>query len=173
MADALIFPNQSLFMVDRGWQRRKKTTLTTLPLREKDVNPQPLLVPEITITVAKVSTRSSNSNCSSARLAKTKEVKTSAKRTSKQFHQGRIISYEPRTKESKQPLGAQCSHQKGIPHMDRMTTNAARSESEEDRQNSFNLKRTLPGTATALYSIIDPEVIAFQKFVSYCTFLVI
>src|SRR5882757_3597465 len=47
--EAVIFPSQPLFMVDRGWQRHQKRSKKSIPSGETDL--QTSRVPEVTIRV--------------------------------------------------------------------------------------------------------------------------
>ncbi|EXJ81958.1 hypothetical protein A1O1_08025 [Capronia coronata CBS 617.96] len=167
MAEVVIFPAQPLFMVDRSWQRRTRR-LKTKSGRFAGHGP-PSRTPEVTITVAKSSVNTASSHYKRDVSSATKETQSAP--TGLQF-----MSYEPSRSDS--PT-RQTQGKKRIA----TTPNAiGRSKEKDPRRKSplssgrkhtgtTTLRSTLgdhvPGTASPLYSLIEPEASAFQGFVSY------
>ncbi|KAJ9607601.1 hypothetical protein H2200_007679 [Cladophialophora chaetospira] len=162
--EAVIFPDKPLFMVDRGWQRRKKRAVKTASqtIHERELNLQPSRVPEVTITVAKGpgGTRSNSP-------PETKNHPVPIKSSHTQSVPIQFMNYEPpKPKKQRQPGSRPCPRNgQAATHMPRKW--AAATKPEITREDLFVLKQSLPGTATSLYSVIDPEVSSFQEFISY------
>lgn len=158
--EAVIFPSQPLFMVDRGWQRHKKRSKKGAPFGE--MNLQASRVPEVTITVMKepddhTSTSSSrgNGNRKRAKSYKKKPVRL------------QFMSYEPPEKEKKgknrnKPAGG--VKQESLSEVGL----AINIQSRKLRIASPILKQSVSGALSPLYTLVDPEVDAFQTFVHYC-----
>ncbi|OAP61004.1 hypothetical protein AYL99_06008 [Fonsecaea erecta] len=161
--EAVIFPSQPLFMVDRGWQRRKKVKNDGFS-HEFDI--QTSRVPEVTIKVANWSPKTRPRSPHEAKCTE-RQAKTSTKESSqvqflaykppvvKQKQRGKSKKYEARKRTSDEITGA--GDKLPIPST---KTVAA-------REDIFFPRQVLPGTATALYTVIDPEVRSFQEFMSY------
>jgi hypothetical protein len=164
--EAVIFPDQPLFMVDRGWQRSKKkqgTHRTGRQIYEQQLDLQPSRVPEVTITVAKgVKTARPKSTAAAARDFRQAQTKVIAQ----DFRPAHFMSYEPpRPKKGNQTIRQKASSQckEG-----ESATNSTSASPEDIKRILSRFKQTLPGTATPLYSVLDPEVTSFQEFISYC-----
>ena len=157
-AEAVIFPNQPLFMVDRGWQRHTKKAGKKSPQgsRGGELETHLSRVPEVSITVPK---RDEDVDFMSRPETKMKTIRRGDK--SRQFASTQFLNYEPVKSKRKQH-----DSEKQLP--ERATPKGHIIKTEGTHQDSSLLKQSLPGTATALYSYIDPEVSSFQKFVSYC-----
>ncbi|KAJ9494205.1 hypothetical protein LTR99_003134 [Exophiala xenobiotica] len=156
MAEAILFPSQPMFMVDRGWQRsrKKKRTKNTLRIAESDA--QINGVPEVTITIAKPRSAKSRSQTGvpdaqernvkvqfrkyEPPLPKTKHVRRSAK----QATAGNTM----------QPLG-------------QTSTSTANTLHKFDLRHPPVLSSGMTGSSSLLYTVIDPEVSDFQRFISY------
>ncbi|KIW67789.1 hypothetical protein PV04_07017 [Phialophora macrospora] len=162
--EAVIFPDQPLFMVDRGWQRRKKRAAKNSPqaVHERELDLQPSRVPEVTITVAKGpgSTRSTSP-------PERKKDHRLAKAQAKQHAPIQFMNYEPPTSKKKQQHGPGGRAQTGTVHTGKSLYHDTAMKPKDIPRDLFILKKSLPGTATALYSVIDPEVSSFQEFVGY------
>jgi hypothetical protein len=163
--EAVIFPDQPLFMVDRGWQRRKKRAGKNSPraVHERELDLQPSRVPEVTITVAKGpgSTRSTSS-------PERKNDQTPAKGKAKQPAPIQFMNYEPPRPKRKQQHGPKERAQSRPSSTGKSLGDDTAMKPRDLPRDLFILKQSLRGTATALYSVIDPEVSSFQEFVSYC-----
>ena len=172
----MIFPNRPLFMVDRGWQRRKKRAgkLSPQDIHERELDLQPSRVPEVTITVAKEpakdrSTSPPDKNNNKSTSPPDKQSKQIPIRSGQeQSAPIQFMEYEPPKPKQKQPRGSKARARNGLTAKQRPSRTAALMDPEIMRENLFVLKQSLPGTATALYSVMDPEVSAFQDFISYC-----
>ncbi|EXJ71377.1 uncharacterized protein A1O5_05184 [Cladophialophora psammophila CBS 110553] len=162
--EAVIFPSQPLFMVDRGWQRRKKKLKNDALFQELDL--QTSRVPEVTIKVAK-----GPAGARSASPPKVKNNETHAKGNPKVPGQIQFMAYKPSVKKRKQHVKSKtCDQDEGAGKEGENTHvkfPVCSTNSEEVRKDAIFPKRTLPGTATALYTVIDPEVSSFQQFMSY------
>ena len=155
----MIFPDQPLFMVDRGWQRSKKRAgkNSSQTSYEGELDLQPSRVPEVTITVAK---GPAGSKSVSPPDSKKDQAPTRGK--PKRSAPVQFMNYEPLKSKRKQ-------QQRSQQHLPKKTPfKAPLLQPEDISQDLFVFKQSLPGTATALYSVIDPEVSSFQTFVSYC-----
>ncbi|KIW82381.1 hypothetical protein Z517_05408 [Fonsecaea pedrosoi CBS 271.37] len=157
--EAVIFPSQSLFMVDRSWQRRKRV--------KKDIHShelvlQPSRVPEVTIKVAQTPVGAGS----------TSVHKSQAKGNAKESGQIQFMTYKPKERTSKQNARSKKVRHTGpageqTPDSD-ATAPIPPTTSVETRKNVLlPTQLTLPGTATALYTVIDPEVSSFQEYMSY------
>ncbi|KIX04814.1 uncharacterized protein Z518_05685 [Rhinocladiella mackenziei CBS 650.93] len=163
--EAVIFPSEPLFMIDRGWERRKKTTRRNSPSR--GIRTQLARVPEVTITVAKGS--SAAKSTSTRRTRNSKTAKSSAEESTKlQF-----LNYEP-SKEEKKQLSQQKKPRrlsdKKISKLQGPRSSPpvdAGTEPQENRNLSPTLLKTMPGATAPLYNVIDPETKAFQSLLSY------
>ena len=161
MAEAVIFPDEPLFMVDRGWQRRKKKANRHTVPREQDLNLQPSRAPEISITIAVGSIDSRSRSPPEG-----KDDKRTPKSSPERRGQIEFMSYEPQKGSRKQATASKELHQNRKSAFHKSTC----LDPEEVHENLFVLKQALPGTAIALYPAIDPEVSSFQSFVNYCKF---
>ncbi|KIX94938.1 uncharacterized protein Z520_09248 [Fonsecaea multimorphosa CBS 102226] len=161
--EAVIFPSQPLFMVDRSWQRRKKVKNDAF---SQEIDLQSSRVPEVTIKVA-----NGPAEMRQASPPRAKDTERQAKAHAKEPNQVQFRAYNP-------SAGKQRHHGKSKKHekqkeVVRETTDADNQSSIPStksvvaRKDIFFPKWALPGTATALYAMIDPEVSSFQEFVSY------
>lgn len=161
----MIFPDRPLFMVDRGWQRLQKRAgkISAQAIHERELVLQPSRVPEVTITVAKEpnSTRSTSS-------PESKNGRTKTKGNQKKSASVQFMNYEPPKAKKKSQYAAKDLARSRRPVTEPLPSSAALMERDDIRNTSFVFKQALPGTATAFYSIIDPEVSSFQDYVSYC-----
>ncbi|ETI21849.1 hypothetical protein G647_05918 [Cladophialophora carrionii CBS 160.54] len=162
--EAVIFPDQPLFMVDRGWQRRKKRAGKNSPqaVYERELVLQPSRVPEVTITVA-----NRPGSATSTPPPDRENRQKPAKSDSKQPVHIQFMKYEPPPPKRKQQHGAKERTQTGASSTGKPLCNETTMRSRGVSQDLFTLKPSLPGTATALYLVIDPEVSSFQEFVGY------
>ncbi|EXJ59192.1 hypothetical protein A1O7_06624 [Cladophialophora yegresii CBS 114405] len=157
--EAVIFPDQPLFMVDRGWQRRKKRAGKDLPRAEyeRELQLQPARVPEVTITVAKAP----SSAGSTSQSTKENGLKP-AKGTAAQPVHTQFMNYEPSLPKKKQQHGKK---ERALPRTSSAGVQLCNDTTMGPRgtpQGSLTLKQSLAGTSTALFSVLDPEVSSFQ-----------
>ncbi|KIW31663.1 uncharacterized protein PV07_03275 [Cladophialophora immunda] len=162
--EAVIFPSQPLFMVDRGWQRRKKKAKNDALFQELDL--QTSRVPEVTIRVANGQAKTRSKSPPQARLGDTQ-----AKVNPRESGQIQFMAYKPSERKQRQPAKSKKTDQ--IKRTEKQVADTKvklhipPTELAEARKDVSFLKQTLPGTATALYTVIDPEVSSFQKFMTY------
>lgn len=162
--EAVIFPPQSLFMVDRGWQRRKKKGgAKDSPFTEHELDLQASRVPEITITVAKGSgdTRSTSP-------PETKNEQAQARSNSQQSGSIQFMTYEPQKLNRRRQQGLKDRKQAKQSDKGRTSCPSDAVGHAAIQKDVFTLKQSLPGTATALFPVVDPEVGCFQEYLSYC-----
>ncbi|EXJ77543.1 hypothetical protein A1O3_09770 [Capronia epimyces CBS 606.96] len=166
MAEAVIYPVQPLFMVDRSWQRRKKREKKGPDSRFGSDGRQPLCrVPDVTITLA--------DGPAGARVpsvldrARSQDVSTEVQ----------FVIYEPPRAETRpqqnrhekwsQDVGSntKCRRKK------RENGRAAPVSNDQEQTGTLpplpTLQQPVHGTASPLYTVIDPIASAFQDFVGY------
>ncbi len=153
-------------MVDRGWQRRKKRAGKISPqaIYEQDLDLQQSRVPEVTITVVK---GPGNTRSTSPPDGKNKQ-QTPTRSSRNQSTPIQFMKYEPPKPKEKRQQGPKGHSRNGCAAARMSSRDAALVEPENIRTDLVDFKQSLPGTATALYSVIDPEVSSFQEFLSYC-----
>lgn len=163
--EAVLFPPKPLFMVDRSWQRRgRKSSPSKVP--EK-----PSRVPEVTITVLngfktsqKGITRPANANVNS---------------TPKPLQAANVqfLNYQPPTtcrrggrNKTKRPLKEDKNDGGGPSKSQRnsaLVPDGGRfAEAESEHPSLFT--RSIPKSTSPVYTLIDPEVSTFEKFLVYC-----
>lgn len=167
MAEAVIFPARPLFMVDRSWQRHKKRAKQKPELRLAGI--QPSSVPEVSIILAK-----SRTDAEAASVYE--EGKRSApRRNQNEFSSLRFVEYDPSNagnslRQVREKKTAVNRDKKGKTRgkICRATPASNGHKPTGTTRSSPVLASHVPGTASPLYSVIDPEARPFQGFASYC-----
>ena len=167
--EAIIFPSAPLFMVDRGWQRHRKKGRKVSAL-ERAEDP-PSRVPEVTITVMKASAKTNGTRTKSP-SANDVEKRGPRKNVELQF-----MSYDPQPAEKTQEGrnrrkalsgGKKSSVKQESTPLDHSSAEGSSIPSDDRLQLSPVLRKPVPGSTFPMYTVIDPEVSAFQSLLSYC-----
>ncbi|KAI1616026.1 hypothetical protein EDD37DRAFT_103822 [Exophiala viscosa] len=160
--EEIIFPPRPLFMVDRGWQRSRKKTRSNPRSIRGDV--QSIHVPERTVKATEdssaIETMSINRNGpqnpqhnKTRPLPGTNFLHYEPAETRKARHRKRI----GRPKEGNTRPAA-------MSDLPQAATSVAPSGRTPASENLWTFGSLVPGSATSLYTIIDPEATAFQGF---------
>jgi hypothetical protein len=138
--EAVILPNRPLFMVDRGFQRRKKNSRYDTTPEPWTASSRPSRVPDITISVA-----------SKARNAK----KQTIDRERKTGPGGKTGPTQGKEK---------------VVHQKQLSSRLGKDDdSTSNDSKSLELRQVPSGASTALYSLVNSELSSFLKFTTYCT----
>jgi hypothetical protein len=146
-----------MFMVDRGWQRSRKKKRTKNTLRIAEFDAQINGVPEVTITIAKPRSAKSRSQ-TGIPDAQERNVKV-------QFRK-----YEPPLPKTKhvRRSAKQATAGNTMQHLGQTSTSTANTLRKFDLRHPPVLSSGMTGSSSPLYTVIDPEVSDFQRFISYC-----
>ncbi|KAK5051454.1 hypothetical protein LTR84_003106 [Exophiala bonariae] len=164
-AEAVLFPPQPLFMVDRSWQRRGRKVSPSS--REFENSSR---VPEITITVLngnKTSQKRSSGTATAPERAPSKPSKV---------NNIQFLSYEPHTLSRKDKRTKATKSVKNNKRDSRSLSESAQnsalvpagSQSADEASDRSTLSITSISRSTSpCYTVIDPEVSSFEKFIVY------
>lgn len=167
-AEAVLFPSQPLFMVDRSWQRRgRKISPSSREIENSS------RVPEITITVLNGNTTREKKGPA---IANERTTSKPSKVTNIQF-----LSFEPEAISRKdkriKPTKSVKKNKHGSRAPSESTRRSAlvpagsRSEGEEASDRSSLYTTSISRSTSPFYTVIDPEVSSFEKFIVYCLFI--
>lgn len=165
-AEAVLFPPQPLFMVDRSWQRRGRKVS-----RSKDFE-NSSRVPEITITVLN-GYKASQKRGQGPAIANGNATAKPTQVTNRQF-----LSYQPQTigKKDKR-CRKKASVKQDIGRVGRPSESSRSSAlappaahpAEEFSEHASLSTRSISRSTSPVYTVLDPELGAFEKFLAYCS----
>lgn len=159
--EAVIYPSQPLFIVDRGWQRQKNRSKNRALVSEGDI--QPWRVPEVTINVVKGAAHNSSSQRNDGMPATEAKHQAADRLT--------FMNYDPTkgNRKSKTVSKARNTSKVSRRQKSSQTTRVASPiKPESVSLVSPTLTKPIPRTTSPMYSCLDPEVSDFQSFLSYC-----
>ena len=159
--EAVIFPSQPLFMVDRSWQRRGRKVSPTKDTENSS------RVPEVTITVLNGGNKSRKEQ---SRLP----ISDPSSNPQPKNVKVQFMNYQPnerRRPRIKNPNVA-AKGRDGVeqPRKRRQNQNSAvqYADPAEPSEHLSILSRAVPKSNSAVYAVIDSEVTAFERFLMYC-----